>query len=562
MESHYPPNRIYKFEFETDTPEDIRVVVGIDFGTTYSSFAYAHVQTCEVIINDDWPGRKGPLKTNTVLQYDADFKEVIAWGSQALVGEPQRRRKKAAPDPPKPIELFKLHFGNAPEEQKTNLPPNCPAEKAITDYLREMEEVERHWPGIDFFSHVRLVFTVPAEFTESTKTIMRQCIYDAGLIKSSGTQHLKFTTEPEAAALYCVKALKEQYMITEVSYLIVDCGGGTVDLTVRILLSDDQIGEATERSGDFCGSTYVDKEFLKYLESKVGEDAMKMLRDKHYGQLHYMIHQFCERVKIPFTGEYSEFKTYELDIEKNCPALKEYVSGQAKEELDEEEWIIELDFSTVKRFFDPIVDQILRLIEVQLDKSIYCSVMFVVGGFSESKYLQKRIKQKFQSCIVIIPPHPMAAIVRGAVEYGLNEDAIKTRVLKWTYGVEVSLNFQPGDPPSRKTLSGRIKKFYLMAKRGLEVEVNQKFSINVFPVKPHQKDAIIKFFYTTKFTASYCDEPEMRLLGEFKVELPDSDSGLAKPILVELCFGSMEIIAEAKNESDGKIYRNTFKLEF
>ncbi|CAG8565160.1 9924_t:CDS:2 [Ambispora gerdemannii] len=553
----------YQIEFEADVPEDIRVVVGIDFGTTYSSFAYAHVQTCEVITNDDWPGRKGPLKINTVLQYDENFNNVIAWGSQALVGEPQRRRKKTAANSSKPIELFKLHLGNIPEEQKVKLPPNCPAEKAITDYLREMEEVERRWPGIDFFNHVRFVVTVPAEFTESTKTIMRKCVYDAGLIKSLGTQNLKFTTEPEAAALYCIKSLKEQDLTTGATYLVVDCGGGTVDLTVRKLLDDNQIGETTERSGDFCGGTYVDKEFLKYLESKVGEYAMKMLRDKHYGQLHYMIHQFCERVKIPFTGESSDFKTYELDIEKNCPALKQYVSGQAREELsDEEEWIIELDFSTVKRFFDPVVERILRLIEAQLDKSRYCSVMFVVGGFSESKYLQKRIKQKFKSCRVVIPPHPMAAIVRGAVEYGLNADAIKTRVLKWTYGVQTYPKFQRGDPPSRKTSDGRIYKFHLMAKRGLEVEVNQKFSTTLYPVYPDQKSILFKFFYTTKFTASYCDEPEMSVLGEFEVDLPDTHLGLDRPVSLHLCFGAMEIIAVARNETNGKIYHTTFKLEF
>ncbi|CAG8499209.1 9122_t:CDS:2 [Ambispora gerdemannii] len=64
---------------------DIRVVVGI---------------ASDVITNDDWPGRKGPLKI-TILQYDEDF----TWNSQALVGKPQRRRKKTATNSPKLIEL-------------------------------------------------------------------------------------------------------------------------------------------------------------------------------------------------------------------------------------------------------------------------------------------------------------------------------------------------------------------------------------------------------------------------------------------------------------------------
>ncbi|CAJ0762452.1 17005_t:CDS:2, partial [Entrophospora sp. SA101] len=57
------------------------------------------------------------------------------------------------------------------------------------------DRIKLHWSGIDFYSHVRLVFTVPAEFNEKSKTIMRKCAYDANLIKSIGTLSLQFTTE-------------------------------------------------------------------------------------------------------------------------------------------------------------------------------------------------------------------------------------------------------------------------------------------------------------------------------------------------------------------------------
>ena len=40
----------------------------------------------------------------------------------------------------------------------------------------------------------------------------------------------------EAAALYCFKKAEEHSLETDDCYLIVDCGGGTVDLTVRRIL--------------------------------------------------------------------------------------------------------------------------------------------------------------------------------------------------------------------------------------------------------------------------------------------------------------------------------------
>ncbi|PKC55786.1 hypothetical protein RhiirA1_446740, partial [Rhizophagus irregularis] len=46
-----------------------------------------------------------------------------------------------------------------------------------------------------------------------------------------------------------------------------DCGGGTLDLTTRKLVGNNplQLSEVTERSsGGFCGSAFVDKEFIAF----------------------------------------------------------------------------------------------------------------------------------------------------------------------------------------------------------------------------------------------------------------------------------------------------------
>ncbi|PKY39137.1 hypothetical protein RhiirA4_452290 [Rhizophagus irregularis] len=538
MEFTYVQSQIYLFEFEPAVIEDIRVVVGIDFGTTFSGFSYAYAKPdkakIEIVVNDDWPGIKGFKKINTVLQYDEDYNSVTAWGAKALAGEPPKRNKKNK-DLPKPVELFKFHLGRVPDSKKPKLPDNITPERAITDYLREME------------------------FTEDTKTIMRRCLYDAGLTKSLGTLNLQFTTEPEAAAIHCMNVMKEHRLTTGATYLVVDCGGGTVDLTVRKLLSTDRIGETTERSGDFCGGTYVDDEFLKYLGNVVGKSAMNMLKEKNYGQINYMMQQFCSQVKIPFTGEKSDFETIEWDIDRKCPALKKYVTGSERDQLSEDDWVIDLNFRTVKSFFDPVINKILGLIEQQLEKCSNCSVMFLVGGFSESRYLQNRIKQKFGHNISIaVPPHPLAAIVSGACEYGLDMDTVTTRVLKWTYGVRISSEWKYGDPLNRKTSENRILKFSLMASKGTEVRVDEEFSTRLYPTYPEQTSADVSFFYTSKYDAEYCDEPEMNLLGSFNVDLPDTYLGTDRPVLITLCFGAMEIVATAKNETNGEVYRTTF----
>src|SRR6185369_16612882 len=131
---------------------------------------------------------------------------------------------------------------------------------------------------------------------------------------------------------------------------------------MRTLLPGNRLGEITERTGDFCGGIYVDKEFLKFLGRKVGDSAIRLVETKHYSQLQYMVQNFCRSIKIPFTGKKSEFKTFELDIDEFCPVMKQYVAEEAYETLDEEEWVIDIDFDSVKAMFDPVIKRIHRLI--------------------------------------------------------------------------------------------------------------------------------------------------------------------------------------------------------
>jgi hypothetical protein len=122
-----------------------------------------------------------------------------------------------------------------------------------------------------------------------------------------------------------------------------------------------------------------------------------------------------KKVKFLFTGNKEEYKFYDLDLELVCPAIKQCAYGDKKEQLEEDGWIIVLEFEDVKKIFDPVIKKIIKLIYDQLDRGGAVSTIFLVGGFSESKYLQKRIREEFSDKIrnICVPPQPTAAVVRG-----------------------------------------------------------------------------------------------------------------------------------------------------
>jgi hypothetical protein len=154
--------------------------------------------------------------------------------------------------------------------------------------------------------------------------------------------------------------------------------------------------------------------------------------------------------------------------------LKRYVTKQYS---DEYRWRIKLTFDDVKKMFDSVIDQIVKLIRDQLDEEYTCSIMFLVGEFVESKYLQKRIREEFKEQQISVPPRPIAAVARGAVSYGINEKLIKNRVLKYNYGRATLRPFDKNiDPIEKRRESGQILVFKLLAKKGTIVDVDQKFS--------------------------------------------------------------------------------------
>ncbi|CAG8573501.1 84_t:CDS:2, partial [Dentiscutata erythropus] len=550
-------------------------------------FAYIHThdENDRLCTNNTWPGEIGSLKTNTVLQYDEKFNEVESWGFPALAKRP--KRKKGHQNDSKPVELFKLHLGNLFQDMKPKLPVDY--KKAITDYIREIgklikETIATSWPSIDFHKNVLLVMTVPAEYSHGSRSILRDCVFSADLIGEVNSENLQFTTEPEAAAIYCMKnCFKEpaivansDHRIDHTIFCIIDAGGGTVDLTTRRLYSNNQLGEVTERAGDFCGSAWIDREFINFLKRKLGEFPLNMLEKLHYGQMQYMVQEFCKNVKFLFDGKDLNY-SYDLDLGEVCPVLKQYVAGETKDTLEENDWIIELDYMIVKNMFDPVVNRIINMIKAQLDNSNdKCSMLFLVGGFSQSKYLQSRIKEEYQHRVssISVPVQPIASVCRGAVYYGLslknnasgvtldwNKFIVKTRVLKYTYGIKKSIRWKNGDPPNRKSYDGYIDKFHPLASRGAEVSVDQEFTFTCYPLKKDQVAITFEIFLTQDPESKYCDDIGMNPLGKLRIDLPDAHLGLQRPILFGLCFGKMEITAFAKNKTNGQHYQTTFELE-
>jgi molecular chaperone DnaK (HSP70) len=365
--------------------------------------------------------------------------------------------------------------------------------------------------------------------------------------------------------------------------MIVDCGGGTVDLTTRKLLNRKQLGEVTERTGDYCGSTFIDREFKNHLRRELGSNTMDSFEKEQYKHLQNIVQHFCENAKLKFTGD--ETNSYELDLEEFNVLLDKYVSDDVKEKLEKDENLIKFDFETIKSMFDPIVEKIIKMIKMQLDnsreKGSKPSIMFLVGGFSESKYLQKRIKDKFQDQVdnISVPQSPTAAISRGAAMYGLSlirgvdpsarkgsKGVIGSRVLKHTYGVDLLRPWRRGDPDDKVAMSffgPSTIYFNTIATRGTVAKIDDIFptdELTICPCHPFQTEGELEIFYTREYDGKFSDEPGMKSLGKLRFDWSDINLGFNRSATFRLSFCEMEITATVTNDKTGQHYHTYFEI--
>ena len=82
-----------------------------------------------------------------------------------------------------------------------------------------------------------------------------------------GMQDVVIVLEPEAATL-CVRSQQGAQVKSGNVVLVLDCGGGTVDLVTHDVLENDTVKELATGSGNCCGGGYVDAGFFTMMERK------------------------------------------------------------------------------------------------------------------------------------------------------------------------------------------------------------------------------------------------------------------------------------------------------
>ncbi|XP_038127108.1 heat shock 70 kDa protein 12A isoform X3 [Cyprinodon tularosa] len=577
------------------------VVVAIDFGTTSSGYAYAFTKEPECIHTmRRWEGGDPGVsnqKTPTTILLTPDRKfHSFGYAARDFYHDLDPSESKHWLY----LEKFKMKLhttANLSIDTEIHA-ANGKRVKALDIFayalaffkeqaLKELSDQT----GSEFDnSNVRWVITVPAIWKMPAKQFMREAAYKSALVSRENPEQLIIALEPEAASIYCRKLRLHQMvdlgtqttqngfspnenmgsgMTQGDRYVVMDCGGGTVDLTVhQIRLPEGHLKELYKASGGPYGSIGVDYEFEKLLCKIFGQDFIDQFKIKRPAAWVDLMIAFESRkraaapdrtnplnINLPFSfiDYYKKFRGHSVDH-----ALR-------KSNVDFVKWssqgMLRMTPDAMNNLFKPTIDHIIQHLTELFEKPEVSDIkfLFLVGGFAESALLQQAVQNMLRGRSRIIIPHDVGlTILKGAVLFGLDPSVIKVRRSPLTYGVGVLNRFVEGKHPPEKLLIKDGTRwctdvFDTFIAADQSVALGEMVKRSYTPAKPSQQIIVIHVYCSEKESVGFISEPGVRKCGTLRLDVSGTESSAPRREIQTLMkFGDTEIRAMAVDVSTGR----------
>lgn len=477
------------------------------------------------------------------------------------------------------------------------LPDGVEAVQVIADYLRAMSETvfsEMNRNGVEVQPReVRWCLTVPAIWSYQSKAIMLEAAALAGISRGPANldgspYEVQIVPEPEAAALNCLQNLRElnAKIDPHAAYLIADLGGGTADL---IMLGFEQavgkptrIVELTAGTGDLCGGSMLDNMFFKLLSKLTGlpawpEFSETMVKPAYqtrgnwaqFKRVFGVISTKADGTTFTYEEYLTQLQGFTLELKPSVVKLLDPVKWpKAKTEQS-----ILIPAADIKFIFDYVITRISHLIDEQITLLRHSAAtrdrvfMFLVGGLSESPYIQRVLKHTYeaQGVTIYTPPAAGAAIFRGAVLFGLNPNpsASIVRRARRTFGPILQRNFLVATDPQRLCITkpgqpDKILYLHPMVFKTQLLEPDAWYEVELQRVDPDDTEVVVKLHATDVAKTSGIYPEDSEYLGKVTVKLETTEN----TIILKMNFSGTVLKACAYPKGNTrKVSETTIKFD-
>ena len=365
--------------------------------------------------------------------------------------------------------------------------------------------------------------------------------------------------------------------------MVVDIGGGTVDITVHDN-SSGRVSVILPPMGNTWGGITINEALSMLLEDIVGDKQFFKFLRQEQEVAHLAITQLCyqefEDEKKRFGEKYQKGSASSRDIVITLPqAFRNYYTpaklheGAMKQgmEYNETDGTLRMSYSLVEqKIFQFTVDGILECVRAafrELKNKI--NTVYLVGGFGGCKFVRQKIEEaiggNFSTLYdnVVCPQLSDLAVVLGAVMWRKDPTIIQSRAADATYGIATGPVFDQfihdkhymyKDENDTRRCRNIFKVFVLKG----ELVKNEVYKTSLIPQSHSSLKVYIDIYSTMDDGVQYIKDkegkPTVSKVGELDIDIPNPYNLPRKEREVEVFmdFSGTEIQARAQYKVTGE----------
>ncbi|CAC5364375.1 unnamed protein product [Mytilus coruscus] len=430
------------------------------------------------------------------------------------------------------------------------------------EYIKDQvsDEVKGAIHGLDD-DDIHWVVTVPAIWNEQARQFMIEASAKAGIDKDN----LTLALEPECAAMFCrylaiYKSSKDHEMDLKAfdensRFMVVDLGGGTIDITLSEVLPSGQLKEIYNATGGPWGGNYINEQIIETLKHVIGWKGMRKIRSDEYDEYLELLRNVEQNKRgVEHDSEFSVIIPNELRGKIIVPE-----SHNQNVRVEKEKYIT-FSASLMRKIFSSSVDSMIKHVEDLLQKEETCmvSTILLVGGYAASDMVQHGFREKFQKNYkIIIPATPDMVVLKGAVITGHRVEAIVGRMAKYHYGLGLSTS----------AVSGRIisigedeeKSFFSLIIKGQEIKVGDVVTQYEIVLKGNSRWANLEMYTTNEnIPRKIINNEHFTKIGSIHVKLPQYKK--ESNLILTISYDETEFKVVATDKRTGRCFVGTCRF--
>ena len=584
------------------------VVVGIDFGSSGTGFAYSYLDKNKIIHGQIY-GASVDYKVPTEIILD-DQNYVLQFGADCTKYLKEKGLETGHYFKGIKMELYENKSTITAKNSGKELPLKLVIQKVL-ETIKDIaiKEISKNRPYLEKEQEkIKWVVTVPAIWDEHQKSIMMDSCIGAGLINQNTDKSLFFALEPEAASLYCSmnKEIDRKFFNKGEYYVVCDLGGGTGDIVAHLVGSNNNLNEISPSCGGNYGSNEIDKYIFKdiilklfgcqdfntfYIKYKKRNNDNNEDNDKgelfnDWSELEREIKDFKEGAKLikiekdeKYPINLSLFQDlFEEDVDIN-DLVKEYNDNVYDNNLllsvkkSKKKWIVEFPYRIIFNYMKTQTNSICQIINDIASKENIKTIIFA-GGYCSNEIILKLIKDDLSNNIVtyLQPSNPSLAIMEGAVLFGIEPSVINVRKAKYTIGKKINSLWDESKhaEKGKKYFNEEKQKYcckdcfckFIEINQNLEYEQEISHISSISSISKKKNRVTMEFYKTKNQNPIFINEAGMIKIGECKLDIEkEYDSYKERKIKTIMKFGGTFIDVTAIHIKTGISVKTTLTFD-